>query len=163
MRDAEEIRCALRASGRLPWLAGGPVSFRGMRLLDATLAEAIPVHVACASNATDVLVLMTRPEGVAHAGLSRPVAWLTDRYLRSLNPALVELRATRSPRYDALTASLAERAADPDCSPAICVIRPRRGVARWSPNSNRGRSRSRPPRATGCARRGWRSPARTRR
>jgi len=82
-RDAEEIRCALRASGRLPWLAGGPVNFRGMRLLDATLAEAIPVHVACASNATDVLVLMTRPEGVAHAGLSRPVAWLTARYLRA--------------------------------------------------------------------------------
>jgi predicted patatin/cPLA2 family phospholipase len=127
LRDAEEIRCALRASGRLPWLAGGPVGFRGMRLLDATLAEAIPVHVACASNATDVLVLMTRPEGVAHAGLSRPVAWLTDRYLRALNPALVELRATRSPRYDALTASLAERAADPDCSPAICVIRPGAG------------------------------------
>jgi hypothetical protein len=64
---------------------------------------------------------------VAHAGLSRPVAWLTDRYLRALNPALVELRATRSPRYDALTASLAERAADPDCSPAICVIRPGAG------------------------------------
>jgi predicted patatin/cPLA2 family phospholipase len=127
LRDAEEIRCALRASGRLPWLAGGPVSFRGMRLLDATLAEAIPVHVACASKATDGLVLMTRPEGVAHAGLSRPVAWLTDRYLRGLNPALVELRSTRSPRYDALTASLAERAADPDCSPAICVIHPGSG------------------------------------
>ena len=98
-----------------------------MRLLDATLAEAIPVHVACASHATDVLVLMTRPEGVAHAGLSRPVAWLTDRYLRGINPALVELRSTRSPRYDALTASLAERASDPDCSPAICVIRPGAG------------------------------------
>ena len=97
LRDAEEIRCALRASGRLPWLAGGPVSFRGMRLLDATLAEAIPVHVACASKATDVLVLMTRPEGVAHAGLSRPVAWLTDRYLRAS-----ESRA-RGVALDALT------------------------------------------------------------
>jgi predicted patatin/cPLA2 family phospholipase len=127
LRDAEEIRCALRASGRLPWLAGGPVSFRGMRLLDATLAEAIPVHVSCSSNATDVLVLMTRPDGVAHAGLSRPVAWLTDRYLRAINPALVELRSTRSPRYDALTVSLAARAADPEHAPAICVIRPAAG------------------------------------
>jgi predicted patatin/cPLA2 family phospholipase len=123
----EEIRCALRASGRLPWLAGGPVSFRGMRLLDATLAEAIPVHVACSSDVTDVLVLMTRPEGVAHAGLSRPVAWLTDRYLRAINPALVELRLTRSPRYDALCASLAEQASDPECSPAVCLIRPGAG------------------------------------
>ena len=98
LRDEEEIRCAMRASGRLPWLAGGPVSFRGMRLLDATLAEAIPVHVACASDVTDVLVLMTRPEGVAHAGLSSVVARLTDRYLRAINPALVELRVSRSPR-----------------------------------------------------------------
>jgi len=30
LRTQEDIRCALRASGRLPWLAGGPVSFRGM-------------------------------------------------------------------------------------------------------------------------------------
>ncbi|HUJ33594.1 MAG TPA: patatin-like phospholipase family protein [Solirubrobacteraceae bacterium] len=129
LRDAEEIRCAMRASARLPWLAGGPVSFRGLRLLDATLAEAIPVHVACSSGATDVLFLMTRPDGVAHAGLSPVVARLTDRYLRALNPALVALRMTRSPRYDALTAELAARGADPACAPAVCVIRPAPGAA----------------------------------
>ena len=127
LSDEEEIRCAMRASGRLPWLAGGPVTFRGMRLLDATLAEAIPVHVACSGTATDVLVLLTRPHGVPHAGLSPLVARLTDRYLRAINPALVELRSTRSPRYDALTAKLAGLAADPECSPAVCVIRPAPG------------------------------------
>src|ERR1700748_1763494 len=31
LASAEEIRCAMRASGRLPWLAGPPVSFRGRR------------------------------------------------------------------------------------------------------------------------------------
>jgi predicted patatin/cPLA2 family phospholipase len=157
LRDEAQIRCAMRASGRLPWLAGGPVSFRGMRLLDATLAEAIPVHVACPGAAqggadagagradarpgradagpgrdggpsvTDVLVLQTRPHGVSHAGLSPLVARLTDRYLRALNPALVELRVTRSPRYDALTAKLAAQAADPEHTPAVCVIRPGEG------------------------------------
>jgi predicted patatin/cPLA2 family phospholipase len=126
LRTPEEIRCAMRASGRLPWLAGGPVDFRGLRLLDATLAESIPVHVACAT-ATDVLVLQTRPQGVAHAPLSPLVARLTDRYLRAINPALVELRVNRSPRYDALAAGLAEQAADPDASPALCVIRPGAG------------------------------------
>jgi predicted patatin/cPLA2 family phospholipase len=125
--DEEEIRCAMRASGRLPWLAGRPVRFRGMRLLDATLAEAIPIGVACASGVTDVLVLLTRPEGVAHAGLSPVVARLTDRYLRAINPALVQLRETRSPRYDALTARLAALAADPACAPAVCVVRPAAG------------------------------------
>jgi predicted patatin/cPLA2 family phospholipase len=126
LRSQEEICCALRASGRLPWLAGAPVSFRGMRLLDATLAEAIPVHVA-RTTATDLLVLQTRPHGVVHTPLSPLVARLTDRYLRAINPALVELRRTRSPRYDALTAELGAQAADPDHTPTTCVIRPAAG------------------------------------
>jgi predicted patatin/cPLA2 family phospholipase len=126
LTNEEEIRCALRSSGRLPWLAGGPVSFRGMRLLDATLAEAIPVEVPRLS-ATDMLVLQTRPHGVAHTPLSPVVARLTDRYLRAINPALIELRMSRSPRYDALTAELAGQAADPEHTPATCVIRPPSG------------------------------------
>ena len=122
----EEIRCALRASARLPWLAGPPVHFRGRRLLDATLAEAIPVHTAFGS-ATDVLVLQTRPHGILHSGLSSGVARLTDRYLEKINPALVPLRVTRSERYDALSAELAARSGDPTATPAVCVIRPPAG------------------------------------
>lgn len=118
-----EIRCALRGSARLPWLAGPPVAFRGRRLLDATLAEAIPVHAALQS-ASDVLVLQTRPAGVHHAPLSRAVARLTDRYLASINPALVDLRRTRSRRYDELSERLAALAADPRGEPSVCVIRP---------------------------------------
>jgi predicted patatin/cPLA2 family phospholipase len=128
LRSQEEICCALRASGRLPWLAGGPVAFRGMRLLDATLAEAIPIHVA-RTTATDLLVLQTRPQGVRHTPLSPVVARLTDRYLRAINPALVELRKSRSPRYDALTRELATEASDLRHTPATCVIRPAAGAA----------------------------------
>jgi predicted patatin/cPLA2 family phospholipase len=127
LRDDAEIRCALRASARLPWLAGPPVRFRGRRLLDATLAEAIPVHAAFAS-ATDVLVLQTRPHGVPHSGLSGPVALLTDRYLQRINPALVKLRETRSERYDELSAALARQAADRAATPSVCVIRPPTGA-----------------------------------
>jgi predicted patatin/cPLA2 family phospholipase len=119
----EEIRGAMRASSRLPWLAGGPVAFRGMTLLDATLAEAIPVRAAT-RTATDMLVLQTRPHGVDHTPLSPAVGRLTDRYLRTINPALVELRRTRSQRYDALTAELASRMDDPRQVPAVCVFRP---------------------------------------
>jgi predicted patatin/cPLA2 family phospholipase len=122
----EDIRCALRASGRLPWLAGPPVSFRGMRLLDATLAEAIPVEAA-RESATDLLVLQTRPQGIQHAGLSSLIARLTDRYLRTINPDLVTLRETRSARYDALTAELAAQMSDPEQAPRVCVIRPATG------------------------------------
>ncbi len=126
LHDAEEIRCAMRASSRIPWLAGPPVHFRGRRLLDATLAEAIPVHAALAS-ATDVLVLQTRPHGVHHAPLSGGVARLTDRYLRRLNPDLVTLRNARSQRYDALSAMLCARVADRSVTPSVCVIRPPEG------------------------------------
>ncbi len=122
----DEVRNAMRASGRLPWLAGPPVRFRGMTLLDATLAQAIPVDTASRS-ATDMLVLQTRPHGVHHTPLSSPVGALTDRYLRSINQDLVELRRTRSARYDALTAELARQMADHDRVPAVCVIRPPAG------------------------------------
>ncbi len=127
LRDAEEIRNALRASARLPWLAGPPVHFRGRRWLDATLAEAIPVHVA-ERTATDMLVLQTRPHGIQHTPLSSGVAGLTDRYLEKLNPALVALRQARSERYDQRSADLAARAADASASPAVCVIRPPSGA-----------------------------------
>ncbi len=111
LRSAEDVRTALRASARLPWLAGQPVAFRGRRLLDATLAEAIPVQAAL-ETCTDIVVLQTRPEGVEHSGLSGPVGLLTDRYLRTINPGLVELRRTRSVRYDELSAWLGRRAAE---------------------------------------------------
>jgi predicted patatin/cPLA2 family phospholipase len=127
LRDDAEIRCALRASARLPWLAGPPVRFRGRRLLDATLAEAIPVHAAFA-GATDVLVLQTRPHGVAHSGLSGPVARLTDRYLQRINPDLVRLRETRSERYDQLSVALAAQSTDREATPSVCVIRPPAGA-----------------------------------
>ncbi len=74
-----------------------------------------------------MLVLQTRPHGIAHAPLSSMVARLTDRYLRAINPALVELRRTRSLRYDALADTLAGQMADPDHVPAVCVIRPPAG------------------------------------
>jgi predicted patatin/cPLA2 family phospholipase len=119
----EEIRGALRASGRLPWLAGPPVLFRGRRLLDATLAESVPVHAAF-TRATDVLVLQTRPLGVSHAPPSRIVARLTEHYLRGVNPRLVELHRTRSARYDELAARLTAQASDHSATPSVCVIRP---------------------------------------
>jgi predicted patatin/cPLA2 family phospholipase len=136
LRDGEEIRCAMRASGRLPWLAGPPVQFRGRRLLDATIAEAIPVHVAL-TTATDLLVLQTRPHGVQHAPLSGLVSRLTDRYLDKINPALVRLVHTRSDRYDQLSARLAQQAADDSSSPAVCVIRPTEGSLLISQTENR--------------------------
>jgi len=136
LHDGEEIRCAMRASARLPWLAGPPVQFRSRRLLDATLAEAMPVRAA-RRTATDMLVLQTRPHGVPHRPLSGGVARLTDRYLEKLNPELVELRRSRSERYDHLSEELAGLARDPTAEPAVCVIRPPSGALMIGQMENR--------------------------
>ena len=85
-----------------------PLSILPVRLLDPTLSSAIPVD-APRRTTTDMLVLQTRPHGVAHSPLSGPVSRLTVGYLAKLNPALVPLLATRSERYDRLSAELAAR------------------------------------------------------
>jgi predicted patatin/cPLA2 family phospholipase len=126
LRDDTEIRTAMLASARLPWLSGAPVPFRGRMLFDATLAEAVPVHVP-RRTATDMLVLQTRPHGITHTPLSSSIANLTDRYLVKFNPALVELRRTRSARYDALVGELARQSCEPDAHPRVGVIRPPAG------------------------------------
>ena len=126
LADDGEIRTAMLASARLPWLSGAPVAFRGRMFFDATLAESVPVHVP-RQTATDMLVLQTRPHGIAHTPLSSSVANLTDRYLVKFNPALVELRRTRSARYDALIGELARQSRDPDATPRVGVVRPPTG------------------------------------
>src|SRR5579875_183641 len=136
LRDDAEIRSAMLASARLPWLSGAPVRFRGRLLFDATLAESVPVHVP-RRTATDMLVLQTRPQGIAHVGLSSTVGNLTDRYLVKFNPELVELRRTRSARYDALTGELARQSRDPSAQPRVCVIRPPEGSPVISQMENR--------------------------
>ncbi len=136
LQDDAEIRSAMLASARLPWLSGAPVRFRGRLLFDATLAESVPVHVP-RQTATDMLVLQTRPHGIMHAGLSSTVGNLTDRYLVKFNPALVELRRTRSARYDALVGELARQSHDPDAKPRVCVIRPPEGSPMISQMENR--------------------------
>jgi len=136
LRDDAEIRSAMLASARLPWLSGAPVRFRGRLLFDATLAESMPVHVA-RRTATDMLVLQTRPAGIAHVGLSSSVGNLTDRYLVKFNPALVELRRTRSARYDALVGELTRQSQDPGAQPRVCLIRPPMGSPVISQMENR--------------------------
>ena len=158
LERAEDIQAALRASARLPWLAGPPVEFRGRRLLDATLAEAIPVHAArgrppltCWCCRRDRTASRTRP---CRAWIAR----LTDRYLQRINPALVELRRTAPERYDQLSGELAaagrrdrphatvRRVASSARLPARLLI---------GPDGEPGGPALHRRQSAGCARRGW--------
>ncbi len=107
LRTEEELRCALLASSRMPWVGGGPVEFRGRRWLDGGLAEPIPHQVAVQLGATHVLVLMTRPLGVSRTPLPRLANGIVERRLRKLNPALVELHHRRESDYEAAVREIA--------------------------------------------------------
>ena len=142
---------------------GRPCHFRGRRLLDATLAEAIPVQTALSSAPPTCSCSRPDPHGVAHAPLSSG-----DRAPHGPLPAGDQPGARRAAprrareRYDELSATLAARAADPSATPSVCVIRPPAGItpdrpARASHDGAPDRRRAR-----ACARRGWRSRARIR-
>src|SRR4051794_1155600 len=55
LSSEEELRGALLATSRLPWIGGDPVAFRGRRWLDGGLVAPIPVDAAVDLGATHVL------------------------------------------------------------------------------------------------------------
>ncbi len=128
LRSEDELRCALLASSRMPWIGGGPVAFRGRRWLDGGLAEPIPHQVAMGLGATHVLVLMTRPLGVARMPPPRLANQIIERRLRRLNPALVELHRRRLPDYEAAVSEIAAATDEPGTrGPFVYGLRLARG------------------------------------
>jgi predicted patatin/cPLA2 family phospholipase len=113
LRSEEDLRCALLASSRMPWIGGGPVEFRGRRWLDGGLAEPIPHQVAVRLGATHVLVLMTRPLGVSRTPPPRLANRIIERRLRRLNPALVELHHRRASDYEVAVREIAAATSEP--------------------------------------------------
>lgn len=128
MRTLEELRLALLATSRLPWVAGAPVAFRGRRWLDGGLVEAVPLATALSLGATHALVLQTRPEGVRYPGSEGLADRLVERHLRALNPALVERYRARGRAYDtACEAIVAAEAAGRETAPQVLALRPPAG------------------------------------
>ncbi|MGO9320330.1 MAG: patatin-like phospholipase family protein [Solirubrobacteraceae bacterium] len=113
LRSEEDLRCALLASSRMPWIGGAPVEFRGRRWLDGGLAEPIAHQVAVRLGATHVLVLMTRPLGASRTPLPRLANRIIERWLRRLNPELVELHRRRTSDYEAAVSEIAAATSEP--------------------------------------------------
>jgi predicted patatin/cPLA2 family phospholipase len=106
--SVKDLRDALLASSRMPWLGGAPVRFRGRRFLDGGVAQSIPYRTALDLGATHVLVLQTRPWDVPLEPASRLADWIISRRLRALNPALLDLYRRRPADYEAAVGELAE-------------------------------------------------------
>jgi predicted patatin/cPLA2 family phospholipase len=103
----DDLRSALLATSRLPWIGGQPVPFRGRTWLDGGLTEPVPLPTALAAGATHALVLLTRAFGTrlpAPGGLGDR---LVTRKLRALNPELATAYRRRTPEYEAMLDMLA--------------------------------------------------------
>jgi predicted patatin/cPLA2 family phospholipase len=123
LHSVDDLRAALLASSRMPWLGGAPVRFRGGRFLDGGLAESIPYRTALDLGATHVLVLQTRPLGVPLEPASRLADWIISRRLRALNPALLELYRRRPVAYEDAVETVAAATRDPASEPFLFGIR----------------------------------------
>ncbi|KFM29189.1 hypothetical protein F751_3270 [Auxenochlorella protothecoides] len=87
----EDLKTCLKASANIPEIAGGPITHRGHRLVDAAVFEAIPFRSAIADGCTHALVLCTRPR-------PRPRTGPMDGALEGALEAAVK-RAVLSPDY----------------------------------------------------------------
>lgn len=92
--DRSELSAALRASARIPMIAGKPVTLRDGEYLDGSLKEAIPMDSALALGATHMLVLLTRPRGKLRSSpglVQRRVAFpVMNRGLKGLGDVYAE-------------------------------------------------------------------------
>ncbi|WP_416899164.1 MAG: patatin-like phospholipase family protein [Minwuia sp.] len=67
--DREALFAALKASARIPGVAGPPVIIDGRRHVDGGVYENVPIVSARERGASHVVALMTRPRGVIPEGL----------------------------------------------------------------------------------------------
>ena len=79
--DDAALFAAMKASARIPAVAGPPVIIGGERHVDAGVYENIPLATAAARGATHVLALLTRPDGSTAAELERIERWLIAPWL----------------------------------------------------------------------------------
>ena len=103
----DEVMQAVRASSALPRLGGRPPLFRGERMADGGIIEAIPYATALREGATHVLVLRSRPAGFRRAAYSARA----ERLGLYGEPEIAELLRRHEDAYNDQAAAL-ERADD---------------------------------------------------
>ncbi|MEX2210265.1 MAG: patatin-like phospholipase family protein [Gaiellaceae bacterium] len=107
-RSKEELKESLRASARIPGVAGLPVALADDLYFDATLLDSLGFRSALTSGATHVLVLRTRAREAERSAPSRPERLLLERRLRQFDERLVQLYLNRHIAYREELAELAD-------------------------------------------------------
>lgn len=124
MSTLDELRGALLATSRLPWIGGAPVAFGGRRWLDGGLVEPVPVPTALEAGATHLLVLLSRARGrLAPAGGGIGDR-LVERRLRAMNPNLVTAYRRRDAEAAAMLATVHDAADSGSGPPYLLAVAP---------------------------------------
>jgi predicted patatin/cPLA2 family phospholipase len=98
-KSAPELFEALRCGARIPVFAGPPVEFRGDRFLDASIYESIPYKSAIQDSATDLVMLLTRPQGNLRRTPGMIDRMIVAPYLSRIHPELGQHYLRRADHY----------------------------------------------------------------
>jgi predicted patatin/cPLA2 family phospholipase len=95
-----DLKECLRASARIPVIAGRPVEHRGMRLWDALVFEPIPINAGIEDKCTHMLVLLTRPARQAYRNPRSLQAWFIAHLIGRESAAAKRAYLSRAETYN---------------------------------------------------------------
>jgi predicted patatin/cPLA2 family phospholipase len=132
-RSRYDLFLRLKASARIPFIAGPPVCVDGVDCADGGLFASIPFRQALDEGCTHVLALLTRPAGTPLSRTSFLGRHILSRMLAKYNPLLRNLFVDRVDRYRRELDWLNTQTYSPSCLPCVCAV----SLARGTPKMRR--------------------------
>lgn len=123
-RTRDELFSSLKASARIPVVAGPPVRVGDDTYLDGSLFASIPFRQAFEGGCTHVLALLTRPESEEPRGANVFDRHIVPANLSRHNPRLGPVVTERLKRYAADIDILAQESHNPGSMPYLFAIQP---------------------------------------
>ena len=121
-RSRYDLFLRLKASARIPFIAGPPVCVDGEDCADGGLFASIPFRQALDEGCTHVLALLTRPAGIPLSGTSFLGRHVLSRMLARHNPLLRNSFVNRVDRYGRELDWLNTQTCAPSCLPYVCAV-----------------------------------------
>ena len=124
-RSRYDLYSRLKASARIPFVAGPPVPVDGEDCVDGGLYASIPFRQALDEGCTHVLALLTRPAGATLKRSSSLCRYMVSRKLARYNPLLRNAFFDRVGQYARELDWLNAQTYAPTCrSPYVCAVSP---------------------------------------
>ena len=121
-RSRYDLFLRLKASARIPFIAGPPVRVDGEDCADGGLFASIPFRQALDEGCTHVLALLTRPASTPLSRTSFLSRHVLSRMLARYNPLLRNLFVNRVNRYGRELDWLNTQTCAPSCFPYVCAV-----------------------------------------